>query len=117
MSTSPPAAETQPRRGTRTICLPIEERRYQEIVTNPAAFRAALDEQLRLNPELLPPGMAQGYQLKDSRWSKKLSLMLRRIELTNGSCYSIRPSFVMPYLTARTDDVENGLFLRKFGVP
>lgn len=117
MSTSPPAAKTQPRRGTHTICLPIEERRYQEIVTNPAAFRAALDEQLRLNPELLPPGMAQGYQLKDSRWSKKLSLMLRRIELTNGSCYSIRPSFVMPYLTARTDDVENGLFLRKFGVP
>ena len=118
MSTSTPVATTPPpRRGTRTICLPIEEHRYHEIVANPAAFRAELEEQLRLNPELLPPGLAQSYQLKDSRHSKKLGLLLRRIELTDGSSYSVRPSFVMPYLTARTNDVENGLFLRKFGVP
>jgi hypothetical protein len=37
--------------------------------------------------------------------------------LKDGTAYSIRPSFVMPYLTARTEDVEGPLFLRKFGVP
>src|SRR5205085_2527373 len=33
------------------------------------------------------------------------------------TAYSFRPSFVMPYMTARTDAVQQGLFLRKFGVP
>ncbi len=28
-----------------------------------------------------------------------------------------RPSFVMPYMTALSDDVANPLFLRRFGVP
>ena len=117
MNTGRSTPTTPTRRGTRTICLPFDEHRYDEIVANPAAFCAALDEHLRQNPELLPSLMAQGYQLKDSRRSKKLRLRLRRVVLSDGTSYSVRPSFVMPYLTARTDDIENALFLRKFGVP
>ena len=49
--------------------------------------------------------------------SAKQRLPIRRIILRDGTAYSIRPSFLMPYLTARADEVEAPLFLRKFGVP
>ena len=31
--------------------------------------------------------------------------------------FTIRPSFVLPYVTGYTDDVEEALFLRRWGVP
>jgi hypothetical protein len=68
-------------------------------------------------PELFPRDFADGYQLKDERMSAKQAVLIRRIVLRDGSAYSIRPSFLMPYLTARTSEVEGPLFLRKFGVP
>ncbi|MGZ0167907.1 MAG: hypothetical protein ACKVII_28650, partial [Planctomycetales bacterium] len=43
--------------------------------------------------------------------------MIRRISLRDGTDWSIRPSFVMPYMAARTQDVQKVLFLRKFAVP
>ena len=49
--------------------------------------------------------------------SVKQEISIRRIVLKDGSAYSIRPSFLMPYMTARTADVEGPLFLRRFGVP
>ena len=49
--------------------------------------------------------------------SAKQQIPIRRILLKDDSAYSIRPSFLMPYMTARTADVEGPLFLRKFGVP
>ena len=49
---------------------------------------------------------------------KLRSLPIRRILLSDGVAYSVRPSFVMPYMTgARTENVQGPLFLRKFGVP
>jgi hypothetical protein len=104
-------------RGSRTICLPFDEHHYPTLVADPASFRAALDAQYQRTPELFPPGFGDGYELKDGRPSRKLNLRLRRIRLADGSAYSVRPSFVMPYCTSRTRDVHRGLFLRKFGVP
>ena len=49
--------------------------------------------------------------------STKQGLLIRRILLKDGTAYSIRPSFLMPYMTGRTKDVEGPLSLRKFGVP
>jgi hypothetical protein len=49
--------------------------------------------------------------------SIKQEISLRRIRLKDGSAHSIRPSFLMPDMTARTAEVEGPLFLRKFGVP
>jgi hypothetical protein len=66
---------------------------------------------------LFPNDFASGYQLKDGRMSVKQRIPIRRIVLRDGTAYSIRPSFLMPYLTARADEVEDPLFLRKFGVP
>ena len=46
-----------------------------------------------------------------------MNLDQRRIKLSNGQVYQIRPSFVMPYMIAKTDAIENALYLRRFGVP
>jgi hypothetical protein len=104
-------------RGHRTICLPVSEDAYIRAVNDPAAFRGLLDEGFRTMPELFPPDFARGYELKDDRLSVKQGLPIRRILLRDGTAYSVRPSFLMPYMTARAADVEGPLFLRKFGVP
>jgi hypothetical protein len=117
MDTAQPKKPTKTPRGCHTICLPIDEPRYNHLIDNPSTFRDFLDEQFHTTPELFPPAFVHGYELKDARTSRKLGISLRRIRLTDGSCYSVRPSFLMPYLTARTDEVQQGLFLRKFGVP
>jgi len=108
---------TRAARGHRTLCLPIAEESYRRIVGTPAEFRRALDDCFRRSPELFPTNFASGYQLKDDRISAKQGLPIRRILTRDGAAYSVRPSFLMPYLTARTEDVEGPLFLRKFGVP
>src|SRR3954453_4088779 len=104
-------------RQHRTICLPISEDSYAHAVDDPAAFRRLLDEAFRAAPELFPPGFARGYELKDDRTSAKRATPIRRIRLRDGAAYSVRPSFLMPYMTARVADVEGPLFLRTFGVP
>ena len=108
---------TQPSRLIRTICLPVSEEQYRQLVNEPARFREFLDACWADMPELFPEGFEAGYEMKDDRWSRKMQLRLRRIELRNGVAYTIRPSFVMPYLTSKVEDVEDALFLRRFGVP
>ena len=71
---------------------------------------------MELFSELFPSEITNGYRMKDFYLSKKLSIRIRRIKIA-GVAYTIRPSFAMPYMTAIVDDVEKGLFLRKFGVP
>jgi hypothetical protein len=104
-------------RQHRTICLPISEDSYRRAVDDPAAFRRLLDEGFRATPELFPPGFDRGYELKGDRTSAKRGLPTRRIRLRDGAAYSARPSFLMPYMTARVADVEGPLSLRTFGVP
>jgi hypothetical protein len=111
------ASETLPR-GSSTICLPIDQARYQVLIDSPVAFRGWLDESFAKHPELFPKAFAGGYLLKDIRTSAKLGLRLRRIECkATRAAFSVRPSFVLPYLVGYTDDVANPLFLRSFGVP
>jgi hypothetical protein len=108
---------TRSSRGHRTICLPISEPAYSQIVKDPAEFRRAIDDCFRRMPELFPADFANGYRLKDDRLSAKQEIPIRRVRLKDGTAYSIRPSFLMPYMTAHTEEVEGPLFLRKFGVP
>jgi hypothetical protein len=104
--------------GCSTICLPIRKDDYVQIIADPPAFRRWLDQAFVEAPELFPPDFAQGYTLKDDRTSAKLGLRLRRIKCkATGIAFSVRPSFVLPYLAGYTDDVEKPLFLRRFGVP
>jgi len=104
-------------RQTRLICLPFDcLSHYIEIVNYPEKFRATMDSIVKQWPELFPPEFFNGYLLKDIRPSTKLSIPVRRIKIS-GISYTVRPSFVMPYMTGFVDDVEKGLFLRKFNVP
>ena len=54
--------------------------------------------------------------MKDIYHSKKQSIAIRRIEIA-GITYTIRPSFLMPYMTGVVDEIEKALFMRKFNVP
>ena len=108
---------TRSSRGHRTIVLPVSEDAYAQAVHDPVKFRELLDHGFRSTPELFPRNFDQGYELKDDRTSVKQGVPIRRILLRDKIAYSIRPSFLMPYMTARTADVEGPLFLRKFGVP
>ena len=47
----------------------------------------------------------------------KEGYQLRRIQLPDGTTFTLAPAFIMPYMTALTKDVEQGLFLRRFNVP
>jgi hypothetical protein len=105
-------------RGYSTICLPIRKDLYHRIIDSPRLFRRWLDRAFQDAPELFPKAFAQGYTLKDSRISRKRGLRLRRIRCrTTGAAFSIRPCFLLPYMTAWTDDASRPLFLRAFGVP
>jgi hypothetical protein len=105
-------------RPCSTICLPIGKDAYLDLVRDPERFRGWLDGAFRDYPELFPEAFARGYALKDDRTSARTGLTVRRVRLlSTGQSFSVRPSFVLPYMVALTDDVERPLFLRAFGVP
>ena len=108
---------SRPNVGNCTLCLPIDEALYNELVNDTVRFRAWITEQYELHPELFPEPFARGFSRKDSRTSAKLGVVIRRIQLRDGSAWSLRPAFVLPGMTARTQDVHPALFLRKFAVP
>ena len=112
-------------KGSKRICLPLEQEEYKRILFDPAAFRQFLDPQIAQHPELFPRTVVQGYTFHDILPpSKKMpDIRLRRIKVAdpedpNGNVFTIAPSFVLPYMMGYTDDVEHALFLHgKFGVP
>jgi hypothetical protein len=107
-----PLAEppTMPVRGYKTICLPCSQEQYEQCVEDPQQFRQFLDQQIEAHPELFPPEIRRGYRMKDLYTSRKTGWRLRRIDLRNGQSYLVRPSFLMPYLTGHTEDVQAPLF-------
>lgn len=103
-------------RKNRTICLPFSQEDYLAKILDPTLFRNSIDDQIKLLPELFPIEIANGYLMKDLYYSKKQHIPLRRVEI-NGIPYTVRPSFLMPYMTGIVDDIEKALFFRKFDVP
>jgi hypothetical protein len=105
-------------RRCSTLCLPIGKDDYAALSGDPGRFRAWLDQSFHAWPELFPQAFPGGYRLKDARTSTRTGLRLRRVRLkATGESFSIRPSFVLPYMVGTTDDVQDPLFLRAFGVP
>ena len=99
-----------------TICVPFSKTAYPISVECHQRYRQQLDNIISKYPEIFPAEIQNGYKMKDSHISKRLEIRIRRIEVA-GKSYTIRPSFVMPYLTAFTDEVEKALFLTRFDVP
>ena len=112
-------------KGSKRICLPLDQAQYTRIVADPAAFRQCVDEMIVRHPELFPSVVTGGYTLDGLLpVSRKMpDVRLRRIRVADaaspkGDVFTIVPSFVLPYRVGYTDDVENALFLHgKFGVP
>jgi hypothetical protein len=108
-----------PSRGHKHICVPFEsEAHYQEWVEDVAKYREYLMKLSAQHPELFPQEIGGGYTFHDIYRSRKQGVVLRRIKLkASGEVFTVRPSFVLPYLTARTEEVEKARFLRQWGVP
>jgi hypothetical protein len=101
---------TGPTREPKTICIPCSRREYERIADDPVRSREFLDRLIDATPELLPTEIGRGYRMKDTYTSRKTGWKIRRIDLRNDETYSVRPSFLMPYLTGRTEDVQAPLF-------
>jgi hypothetical protein len=74
-------------------------------------------ENYRCHPELFPAEMEQGFTFHGKRNHQKRELVVRRIRFSRNLCYTILPSFVMPYSMALTEEVAFGLLLRQWNVP
>ena len=120
LNTTTTLADSQEKKARqfRSICVPFTEEQYAEIVTDPSKYREYLRMTIKNHPELFPHEILHGYRMKDFYLSKKRDLLLRRIKLnTTGIQYTLRPSFVMPYMTGKTKEIKDALFFRKFDVP
>ncbi len=77
-------------RKNRTIVAPFDQGNYPEIVNDSKKFRGNLDTYIERFPELFPHEISVGYELKEIKHSKKLSITIRRI-VVNKITYTIRP--------------------------
>ncbi len=104
---------------SKTICLGFsDEIYYQACLDDTAKFRQYLASTYEQYPELFPTAFGGGYTLHGFIHSKKQAIRTRRVKLVaDEEVYQIRPSFLMPYMIARTEEVEKGLYLKRWGVP
>jgi len=107
------------KKGYRTIRLPLAESEYDRFLSDRAYARTRLDEFYEDFPELFPEAFAWGYALYGfTEPSIKQEICCRRIRLGLGQAvFTIAPAFVMPYMTGRTQEVDDALFLMRFYVP
>jgi hypothetical protein len=113
------APAMQAPRGFKQIVIPMDRRQYDEIWRDPPRLRALIDEWAGVAPELFPAGFDRGYALHGfGRESRKLpGVKLRKIVLTGGAAYWLRPSFVTSYMTGTVDELAFPLLLAAHGTP
>ncbi len=114
------ADPSQPQRGDRQIVLPMTRAQFDQYWKDSSKMRNIIDGIMAESPELFPTCLRNGYALHGfARPSKKRDgIRLRKIRPKDGTtAFHLRPSFVMSYMTATTDDVEYPLLLASFGVP
>lgn len=102
----------------RTIVLPISEESYSKFITDTQEAHRVISSCFAKSPELFPRDFTgSNYTLKGKdRVSKKQNIQLRRLKI-GDHIYRIRPSFVMPYMRAKTSEAEKALLLIRFGLP
>lgn len=113
------SCDQQVNNGFRQICLPMSREMYDQIWEDAAAVRAEVEAAIGRFPELFPAGISEGFRLTGClpESTKLPGTRLRQLRLRNGETYTLRPSFVMPYMTAFTDQVSYPLRLLRWGVP
>jgi hypothetical protein len=108
-----------PRKGYRTIRLPLSELEYDQFIADRIYAKARLEELYEDHPELFPAAFGWGYALYGfTDPSCKQPLRCRRLRLDpGGEVFTVAPAFVMPYMSGRTAEVDKALFLMRFHVP
>lgn len=109
-------------KGYRTIRFPISEGDYQRFVEDRVFARAFLNQLINDYPEIFPEAMREHYVFYGfTAISRKTGLCCRRVRVgppePTGPVFTLTPSFVMPYMSGRTEEVEAGLLLLRFHVP
>ncbi len=109
------------RKKSKTICIAFPDKEYyQNCMEDTEIFRKFLTDTYVRHPVVSPYDFKDGFILHSFLTSRKQEgFTMRRIQLKNEGrdVWQVRPSFMMPYMTAETEEVENALFLRKWGVP
>jgi hypothetical protein len=108
-----------PKKGYRTIRLPLAESEYDRFLTDRSYAKDRLEDLYGECAELFPEAFSWGYAFFGfTEPSIKQQLLCRRIRLEQDRMvFTIAPTFVMPYMTGRTQDVDQALFLMRFHVP
>jgi hypothetical protein len=91
---------------------------YDAIWDDSQEVRNLVDSLITESPEIFPSSIKQGYQLSGHLpESKKMpGIRLRQIHLCSG-VYSLRPSFVMSYMSGDVEELEAALFLLSVNTP
>lgn len=112
------AIAARPAGGSKQICIPMSRAMYEEIWSDAQQVRQRLDQLMSVSPELFPPALLSGYRLTGRLpESKKLpGIQLRQIR-HEQSVYTLRPSFVMSYMSGTVKALEHPLLLLSIGVP
>jgi hypothetical protein len=92
---------------------------YDRIWNESGEVRRYLEPLINGSPELFPTGIQDGFQLSGHlpESAKMPGVRLRQLRLRDGTAFSLRPSFVMSYMTGTVEEVEHPLLLLSFGVP
>jgi len=109
----------KPARGSKQIVIPMLPEVYEHVWDDPVEVRRIVELQIVSFPELFPEGIQDGFQLSGHLpESKKMpGVRLRQLRLRNGDAYTLRPSFVMPYMMGNVDDLDGPLLLLSIGTP
>jgi hypothetical protein len=114
-----PTGAHPPKKGYRTIRLPLAESEYDRFLTDRSYTQDRLEDLYGECAELFPEAFPWGYAFFGfPEPSIKQQLLCRRMRLDQGrTVLPIAPAFVMPPMTGRTQDVDPALFLRRLHVP
>lgn len=107
-------------RGSKQICIPMTRDDYDRIWSEAGEVRRLLDSLIQSSPELFPGGIQYGYHLTGHlpESEKMPGIRLRQLRLRNDAgVYTLRPSFVMSYMTGTVEEVDHPLRLLAYGVP
>jgi len=106
--------------GYKSIRISFIEEEYERILTDNKYFKERLNFHIKHYPDLFPQEIKNGYRLCGFiKASKKQSITVRRIEIKGmkKGVYQIYPSFVMPYMTEKTEIAWKILLLKMYKSP
>ena len=105
-------------RSTRIIRLPISIAEHKESLKYRKDYVTFLEIYIKNHPSLFPTEITEGFGVHDCSRSKKLDFAYYRIRVKKtGVVYRIYPCDVLPYMTGKAADAQNGLLLLMYGVP